>query len=166
MAARKKAATKNDETATEEKPATNDGKVRRIRRISVATTYGKVNVRELPEDGTPIPILRAYGLVSGTKEGEGDYGPFCAFLGTFEAENLSSGQRFRAAKLFLPNEAEEMVQGSLASANGGKVKIGFDIEVSYDADASTKYVYHVTPLVDEGEGDVLREMAESLPPRK
>ena len=130
-----------------------------IKKISVKTCFGgkKEIFANIDSD-----ILRVYGKARGTKSDVSQYGTWTAFIGSFRAVNLVTGEEFASSKIFLPNQAEEMLLGVL----GGNdvVDFGFDIGVSENETSATGYEFTVKPLLQpKEEDDPLAQMAKMLP---
>ena len=130
-----------------------------IKKISIKTCFGgkKEIFGNLGND-----VLRVYGKARGIKTGQTQYGTWTAFIGSFRAVNLATGESFASSKIFLPNQAEEMLLGVLG--DNEVVDFGFDIGVMENDASATGYEFTVKPLLQpKEEDDPLAEMAKMLP---
>jgi len=123
-----------------------------LKKLSFKTVVGKVNRRELPEDGSPMLVMRVIGVANKLVTGNSDYGTFAGFLGNFEATNVASGEVFRSGKMFLPTVCSSLLEAAIAANNGANVEFGFDIGVK-EADNSVGYEYTATPIIEASETD-------------
>lgn len=66
-----------------------------------------------PEDKTPLPLARIFGVATDTKTDEDKRtgNVWTALVGDFEGINLISGKRFKSAMLFLPSGIQEVIEG-------------------------------------------------------
>jgi len=137
-----------------------------VKKIATKTVLGgPTNIRKM-EDG---PIMRIMGIMRGTQTGEGDNGPWTAFIGNFQAVNLTTGEIFVAAKAFLPGAAGEMIEQAWNAAQEGEnpaenLKFAFDIKKLTDDTSAVGYIYTAVPLVEAKEDDPLAALASTLPP--
>lgn len=136
--------------------------VKLLAKISYKTVCGKVNRRELPEDKSPLHVMRIMGQATKTVTGNTDFGAFVGFMGNFEATNVRTGEIFRSGKCFLPPVATNLLEGAVAGANGAPVMFAFDIGVKEDDESSVGYVYTATPILDAGEADPIEQMKKTI----
>jgi len=146
-----------------------------VKKLSVATVVGKPSVVRALPDGA---IFRAFGIMRGIQRGvkiDQDAAgnpvsrPWVAFIGSFQGTNLSTGEIFASAKMFLPEVASNLVEQAFISAQEGdnpveSMKFAFDIKKVSDETSATGYVYSAVSLIETKESDPLNEMAAGLPP--
>lgn len=121
-----------------------------LKKMSIKTLRGKkISVKELPDDGSVLPLMRVAGVVTGTKTGMSDNGEWTALVGSFIAVNKENGRTFRSAKLFLPSELTEIYAGRHGEGQG-PFDIKADVGVRYDEDSSVSYVYICEDLLGGG----------------
>lgn len=146
MATKKTASKPEAEQAAPKKPA-----VGVLRKISVATVYGKVKIADIPEDET-LKICRIAGVASGVESGESSYGDWECLTGEFAATNYATGEVFAGAKAFVPGALGEALQSSMRSALaedvGSRLKFCVDVSVSVSARDANKYEYRVSPVME------------------
>lgn len=136
-----------------------------VRKISTKTVVGTPSdIRNLP-DG---PIMRVMGVMRGVQTGEGDNGPWVAFIGQFQAVNLKTGEIFGAAKCFLAGAASDIIESAWHASQEGDtpaqdMKFAFDIVKITNDTSAVGYEYQARPLIEAAETDPLLEMASSLP---
>lgn len=154
----------------------NEG-VEMLRKISPATVIGQFKKPRKPllVDGKPVmgddnkprteaygeeevwpdtPLYVVIGVTHGLKTGSGDNGPWVSFLGAFEAQRFSDGQRFQGGQCFVPKAVEDIMVATLNAtqkaqgAAGGIAAIEFGIEVGIKhATTTVGYEYTVKNLV-------------------
>lgn len=146
------------------KPIT-DKKAEPLRKITIATVYGKPKLADLmaaAEKKEVLPIMDVWGIATRAREGKSDYGAFVRFNGQFRAMNLATGELFRAATMLLPRFLEEELAAVLADANALNAEFGVRITAKFDEDASTKYVYLADPIVEPKETAQLADLTERI----
>lgn len=123
-----------------------------VRKLTVATVYGVIDVAALPKVGEKI-IGKIGGVITGLKKGVSQYGPWTAFVGDFAGVNLDSGEIFQAAACLIPgamgealvNAAEHM----LSADSSAKMKFAVVISLKRSPRApDEKYEYVVRPLIE------------------
>ena len=126
-----------------------------------ATLVRKVSVKsvmewgsrpdEIPKVGEEIKLYRVFGVSHAVKTGTGDNGPFCAFLGSFEAVRYKDGKRFQGGQCFVPRAVEDLLVASMRSGqkNDSTASVEFAIEVGIKGtDKSVPWEYTVKNLVN------------------
>lgn len=125
-----------------------------LRKISAKTVLG--NRPPIPDVGIEVALYRVYGQSHGTKTGNGDNGPFCAFLGAFEAIRYSDRKRFQSGQCFVPKAVEDMLVATLRTAQKGdnSAMVEFAIEVGVKGvDRPIPFEYTVKNLVQTQNAD-------------
>lgn len=107
-----------------------------VKKISVATVYGKIDVKSVLNAEKPITVMRVAGQAVGTKSGDSNYGEWTALVGSFIATNPETGEMTEASQLFLPEVALIPIQVALGQA--GARAVDFAIEVVVKASNNTK----------------------------
>lgn len=113
------------------------------------------------------PLYRVIGSAHGVKTGSSDFGPFVAFLGSFEATRYDTGETFVGGQCFVPKAVEDML---LASLHAGKKKdensgIEFGIEIGLKlSDTAIGYEFTVTNLIKTKNADPLAALRAQLKP--
>lgn len=123
-----------------------------LKKLSFKTVVGKVNRRELPENGESMLVMRVIGVANKTVTGNSDFGAFVGFLGNFEATNVATGEVFRSGQMFLPNVCSNLLEAAVAANGGANVEFGFDIGVK-EADNAIGYEYTAAPIIEASETD-------------
>lgn len=126
------------------------------KKLSMKTVFGTVkDIRSAAESfgGKPKPIVRVMGVANKTRAGEGDNGPWVAFLGQFEFINLITGESFVGGKAFLPNPVSDMVEAQLE--DNDRVQFAFDITVKEDESSAVGYEYGAQTVLSVQENDPL-----------
>ena len=141
----KKQAKPAQETAAPKKVA-----IAAVRKITVASVYGKVKVSDIPE-GVELPLCRIAGVASGLESGESSYGPWTMLLGEFAATNYQSGEIFAGVKAIVPGAMGEQLVLSMTNAlmedAGSKLKFSVDIFAKVSPRDENKYEYIVRPVL-------------------
>jgi hypothetical protein len=123
-----------------------------VKKLSVATVYGKIDLKALFNSDAPIHVMRVYGQAVQTKTGESSYGEWTSLLGQFRALNPATGESFDGATLFLPDVALIPVQVALSQ---GATSFAIDLFVKQSANTKpggSPYEYsfsHVLPPTDD-----------------
>lgn len=136
------------------------------RKISAKTVWGKVKRADIPEKGVK-PLYTVIGQAMGVRKGEGDFGPWVALVGTFEAVNLETAEVFSGPECFLPEPFNAMIANKL-QGEGKSHAIDFAFEVGIKAapeDDPTRVPYEYTckPIQDPTAGDPLKALRGRLP---
>lgn len=133
-----------------------------IKKLSVATVCGKLDVKAILNSAEPIKLMRVIGQAVDQKRGESSYGDWTALLGRFKATNLATGEISEAATLFLPEVALIPLQVALAAG-----PVMFAIEISVKSATNVKpggsvYEYTWEPLLPPTDSDPIKQMEERL----
>lgn len=137
-----------------------------IKKISVATVYGKIKLAELmkaPEQ--TLPIMRVLGSAVGTKTGDSQYGPWTALQGMFEATNLDTGEKVRASQLFLPDVALTPILVQLMQPGVQGVEFAIDVSAKYVEDAKpggSPYEYTFDTVLQADESDPIKRLNDKI----
>ena len=97
--------------------------------------------------GVAVPLLRVIGQCTAIVPGESDNGPYVKLKGMFKATNLITGEILdNIATAILPNMVGDSVAAGIMS--GAKaVDFAVEIDVNYDEDAATMYVFSARSLL-------------------
>lgn len=151
MAEKKTETTK--EAATAVSATENNAKL--VRKISPKAVCGKVTAPTEKKKQLYVVMGQTHGI----KLGQGDNGPWCAFLGNFEAINTATGEVFQSGQCFVPKAVEDMLVGSVKAAQGddenASVQFALEVGVEQDERSATGYVYYVKNLVKTAAADPL-----------
>lgn len=148
-----------------------------IRKISPKTVMGRV-VIPLKADGTPyvdtdgVPtkfpytvLYHVFGMAHGTKTGTSDNGPFCAFLGSFEAVRAKDGQRYQSGQCFVPKAIEDLLVAAMHAGqkDDPTASVEFAIEVGIEfSETRIGYAYVVKNLIKTKNADPLADLRSRL----
>lgn len=136
-----------------------------VKKLSVATVYGKIDLKKVINSTAPIPVMDVYGLAVGTKSGDSNYGEWTALVGQFEARNPETGEISGASQLFLPEVALIPIQVAMAGEGAKSVK--FAIRLTVKASQNTKpggspYEYSFEPLLPPTEDDPVASLRATV----
>lgn len=135
---------------TEQNAAPKKGAVAAVRKITVASVFGKVKVADIPE-GEELELCRIAGVASGLESGESSYGPWTMLLGEFAATNRATGEIFAGVKAIVPGAMGEQLVLSMSNAlvedAGSKLKFSVDISAKVSPRDPNKYEYIVRPVL-------------------
>lgn len=145
---------------------TDEVEVTPARKLSPKTIWGKVKRVDIPEKGVK-PLYTIIGQAMGVRKGEGDFGPWVALVGTFEAVNTDTGEVTAGPECFLPEPFNSMIANKL-QGEGAAHAIDFAFEVGIKAapeDDPTRVPYEYTckPIQDPTAGDPLKALRSRLP---
>lgn len=122
-----------------------------LRKISVATVFGKVKIADIPE-GEEIALCRMAGVAGGVESGESTYGDWECLVGEFAATNYQTGEVFAGVKAFVPGAMGEGLQLSMKNAlmedAGSRLKFCVDIYAKVSPRDPNKYEYIVRPIME------------------
>jgi hypothetical protein len=136
------------------------------RKISAKTVWGKVKRSDIPEQGVKV-LFTIIGQAMGVRKGEGEYGPWVALVGTFEAVNAVTGEVFAGPEAFLPEPFNSMIANKL-QGEGAVHAIDFAFEVGIKSapnEDTTRVPFEYTckPLQDPSKADPLAALRGRLP---
>lgn len=100
-----------------------------VKKLSIATVVGKIDLKEVINADKPIPLMRAYGMAVGVKTGTSNYGEWTALVGQFKCVNLKTGEVSEAAQLFLPEVALVPLRVALMQNDNRAVRFALDVKV-------------------------------------
>lgn len=100
-----------------------------IKKLSVATVYGRIDVKKVLTSDKPISVMRVAGQAVGTKQGDSQYGEWTALVGRFVAVNPETGEVSEASQLFLPEVALLPIQVALAQEGAKMVDFAIELQV-------------------------------------
>jgi hypothetical protein len=117
----------------------------------------------------PTVLYRVIGFSHGIKTGTGDNGPWCAFLGSFEATRAHDGKVFQSGMCFVPKAVEDLLVASMKSGqkedSGASIQFAIEVGVK-PSDTAIGYEYTVKNLIKTANADpllTLREQMKALP---
>lgn len=140
-----------------------------IKKLSVATVYGKIKLADLIEK-KKIAVMIVVGTAIATKEGESGYGVWRALQGQFRAINPETGDTFEGPQLFLPDVALVPIEVALAGSRG--VEFAIRVVAIYVADnpgrkpGGAPYEYTFEPLLIPVEDNPLDRLMAKIDPAK
>jgi hypothetical protein len=135
-----------------------------IKKLSVATVYGKINLKKLIEAGE-LPIMRVMGAAVGSKEGVSSYGDWKCLLGQFEAVNADTGEVFNASTLFLPEVAITPILVALSHPDCKGIEFAIEVHAKYIENApsgGSPYEYTWVPLLPPDANDPITRVKARL----
>lgn len=128
-----------------------------VKKISVASVYGKIKVKDIPEDGT-LDICRLSGVVNATEHGTSDYGTWSCLVGQCAGVNKETGEMFVGKNAFIPGAMGDALVAAMETAlsedAGAQMKFCVDISVKVSTRDPNKFEYIVKPVI---ESDVKNE---------
>ena len=136
-----------------------------VKKLSVATVYGKIDIKTIVNASAPVPLMRVFGMAVGTKTGTSAYGDWTALVGRFKAINLDTGEESEASQLFLPEVA--LIPLKVALAQAGNQSVTFAIDVFAKQATNTKpggvpYEYTFENIREPSEDDPLVRLAAEI----
>lgn len=130
-----------------------------LRKITVGTIEAQPDIEELlKKEGKRMDLADFIGIATKAKPGSSDFGPFVAFLGQFQAKNLSTGNLYTSRKIILPKFIEEELFGAFDADGNGNVEFAFRLSAKYDKEAATKYVYEMKSIIKPKENAQFTEL--------
>ena len=108
-----------------------------------------------------IDLYTIMGVVSGVKSGEGDYGPWTSFTGSFEAVRIDNGDSYKSAVCFIPEPLSAMMADKFRGDD--VTQLEFAIMVGYKpCDTPIGYEYTTEMLIDADESDPLKMLRDQV----
>lgn len=126
------------------------------RKLSVATVYGKIKVKDIPADGQ-VHVMRIAGTASDAVSGESAFGRWESLKGEFAAINIETGERFVGVNAFVPGALGEMlieqVKAGVKEDVGFSLKFSVDVFVAVSQRDENKYEYVTKPVIETTAGN-------------
>lgn len=126
------------------------------RKLSVATVYGKVKVKDIPTGGQ-VHVMRIAGTASDSVSGESAFGRWESLKGEFAAINIETGERFVGVNAFVPGALGEMlieqVKAGVKEDVGFSLKFSVDVFVTVSPRDENKYEYVTKPVIETTAGN-------------
>jgi hypothetical protein len=108
-------------------------KATQLKKLSVATVWGKIDAKTVLNATEPIALMTVYGMAVGVKTGTSSYGDWTALLGQFKAIHAETGELFESPQLFLPEVALVPLRVALAAGDARSVKFAIKLLVKESA---------------------------------
>ena len=125
-------------------------------KLSAKKLVGKI---EKPKD--KVTLFQIFGIATGTKNGESNFGAWIAFTGQFRAIRVSDGEVFQAGMCFLPAMATNLMLPAVNKEGTNGVEFAFNIGV-FPADNLAGYEYFAEPMIETSETDPLEQLAKKV----
>jgi hypothetical protein len=137
-----------------------------VKKLSVATVYGKIDAKKVLTSDRPVDLMIVYGLAVGTKSGTSNYGEWTALVGEFEAVNCETGEASQANQLFLPEIALLPLRVALERAQSVKFAIKLQARAATNSKPGGvpyEYVFeNVLPPAEDDPMQALRAEVQRL----
>lgn len=127
-----------------------------VSKLSAKKVCGKIKV---PSEKTVL--MQVFGIATGIKTGESNFGPWTALTGAFRAKRISDGEIYQSGACFLPKMGTELISGMLKKDGVDGLEFAFMIGV-VPSDASIGYEYYVEPMLESKENDPLEMLAKRV----
>jgi len=127
-----------------------------VTKLSAKKVCGKI---AKPEKKTAL--MHVFGIATGIKTGESNFGPFTALTGAFRATRISDGEIFQSGLCFLPKMGTELIAPMLAKEGVDGLEFAFIIGV-VPAENAYGYEYYVEPMLESKENDPLELLAKRV----
>lgn len=123
-----------------------------VKKLSVATIWGKITPKQIPQDGE-LKICRIAGTAYATYSGQSTYGEWVCMVGEFAATNYETGEIFIGKSAFVPGAMGDALIGALnmAQKEDASATLKFSVDVSIKAnkrEPESKYDYVVRPVIE------------------
>lgn len=122
-----------------------------IKKVSVATVFGQIKVKDIPE-GEELRIMRIAGIGKATDSGSSTYGDWRAIVGEIAATNYQTGEIFIGSSAFVPGAMGDALIDALNGAQkedaGATIKFSLDVSVKVSPRDENKYEYVVRPVIE------------------
>lgn len=131
-------------------------KITIVTKLSAKKILGKV---KKPEEKTVL--MQVFGIATGIKTGESNYGPWTALTGQFRAVNLQNGEIFQSGICFLPKMGTDLVTPMLKKEGVDGLEFALNVGI-VPADNSVGYEYYVEPVLEAKENDPLEALSKKV----
>lgn len=131
-------------------------KVTIVSKLSVKKICGKV---KKPEG--KVMLMQVFGIATGTKSDESNFGPWTALLGQFRAVNLETGEVFQSGVCFLPNTGLNLITPLLKKDGVDGLEFALNIGV-IPAENTVGYEYYVEPVIEAKDNDPLEILSKKV----
>lgn len=122
-----------------------------VKKLSVATVYGPIKVKDIP-DGEELLIARFAGIATATDEGSSTYGDWRCLIGECAATNYATGEISIGRACFVPGAMGDALIDALIAAQredeGASLKFAVDVSVKVSPRDENKYEYVVRPVIE------------------
>jgi len=122
-----------------------------IKKLSIATVYGKVLVADIPADGE-LKLCRLAGIASAIDSGSSSYGDWKCLVGICAATNHQTGEIFTGKSIFIPGAMGDAIIDALEAAQkedaSATLKFSLDISAKVSPRDPNKYEYIVRPVME------------------
>lgn len=113
-------------------------------------------------DGDKISLYTIIGVVNGIKTGiHTTYGEWIAFMGSAEAQNHITGEKFASNMVFIPAPLDGMLQTALQ--DNESVEFAITVDVKRRDDLGQGYEYLPMPHISTQKNDPLAHLRSSVP---
>lgn len=127
-----------------------------VNKISARKICGKLKA---PTEKTML--MQVYGIATGTKTGESNYGPWHALTGQFRAVHLESGELYQSGVCFLPKMGTDLIVPLMAKDGTEGLEFALNIGI-VPADNAFGYEYYVEPVLEAKENDPLEALGKKV----
>lgn len=138
---------------TQESPAS-------LPKIATKSLIGKVAFEKDDEEGKELPLFTVFGVLTGSRSGEGERGEWTALHGKFGAIRASDGEEFASSRAYLPVAVTAHAVAALAELAAknpeGKPELRFAYKLIAvkDSKQAVGYSYQTEVLI-QGANDPL-----------
>lgn len=139
-----------------------------LKKISVKTCKANPEMEFVRIDGVDKPrskgaqnLLRVVGMTNSVKRGTGDYGPWVAFMGAFEATNMKTGEVYSSSVCLLPEAVSGILSVAVGVEEGKSVEFGVDIGCAPENNP-IGFIYTIKPLIESEETNPLRHLKKLI----
>lgn len=128
-----------------------------LKKLSVATVFGEFD-KNHDAVVNSSPIIRVFGIASGIRTGQSNFGDWLAFTGDFGAINLETGEAYRGPQVFIPQPAQGMLEAALQKAE--TVEFSFEIGLKPSKKGTLGFEYTVRPIKEAADSDAFTALAD------
>jgi len=136
-----------------------------LAKLSTATVFGEIKVKDLVESKEPIKIMQVYGIAKKIITGHTTFGDWMGFIGSFEAVNLSTGVKYASGKCFLPVNITSLLAGEFTQ-DIDSVRFGYEISACFNEKNACKYEYTVSTLIKPKEDNPIAQLRNEVEKEK
>lgn len=127
-----------------------------VTKLSAKKIVGKV---KRPEAKTPL--YQVFGIATGIKTGESNFGPWTALTGQFRAVKLDDGQTFQSGVCYLPKMGTDLITPMLNKEGVDGLEFALNIGV-VPSENQIGYEYYVEPVLEAKENDPLEALQKKV----
>jgi hypothetical protein len=133
-----------------------------IKRISIKTVFGNIDVEKIPEKGAK-KLIKIVGLVTGFHVGKSMLGDLVVLKGSFFGLNLETGQEVFSSKCLVPENLTDEISVLLAGKGVSSLEFGVVISAQRSPSLAKGYEFVIVHLIKMAKSEPLASLMARIP---